>query len=139
MRDDILALLAARRGNPNRPKRLRLEAGWIIWKGGPCPVPSFVDVFIRMRDSFEDTGPERANTLYWNHQGNCGDIVAYKVVEKSLAKGWITWYGGECPEEDNTQVYYRLRSGEERGPYAAGRPRWFHMGNQYDIVAYRVA
>lgn len=67
---------------------------------------------------------------------------------KQSDDGWIEWSGGDCPVPRETIVKVRYR--DELGPEPSGNTRdwfmadradawrWSHMGNQHDIVAYRV-
>lgn len=51
--------------------------GWIRHRGGKCPVEDGVAVDYRMRDGEIMTQP--AVCLEWDHYGECGDIMAYRV------------------------------------------------------------
>lgn len=52
--------------------------GWITWAGGECPVPGDVTVKYFLRCGVEST--EQACRLPWRHDGDSGDIIAYRVV-----------------------------------------------------------
>lgn len=56
---------------------------------------------------------------------------------ESNADGWIEWHGGECPVHPKTCTEIRLRCGMLDENIASTR-RWYHIGNDYDIIAYRV-
>lgn len=58
---------------------------WIHWSGGKCPVDGFVKVEYRLRDG--DTSNDRASCLAWEHDGECYDIIAYRVVEQERERG----------------------------------------------------
>ena len=63
---------------------------WIEWKGGECPVPSDTLVEVRTRGCGKVGG--MAGALMWGHQGDLGDIVAYRVVapaEKPVSRGGV--------------------------------------------------
>jgi hypothetical protein len=62
---------------------------WIEWKGGECPVSPDTRVHVRMRHllypqdgrGVEMTMTFRAGDIEgWQHEGNAGDIIAYRVV-----------------------------------------------------------
>lgn len=60
---------------------------WIEWNGGPRPVPPHAVVIARHR---EDAGidkrvPIESTWLRWDHRGDGGDIVAYRVVSEAKA------------------------------------------------------
>lgn len=59
--------------------------GWIEWHGGECPVPPETMVRVKLRaDAQTGRTPIEAHIsagrFRWNHTGDGGDIVAYKVV-----------------------------------------------------------
>lgn len=56
--------------------------GWIVWKGGECPVPdaSVVEYRCGSRRLVEKL---RACELEWNHVGDETDITSYRVVADS--------------------------------------------------------
>lgn len=57
------------------------DGGWTAWGGGECPVPKEIMVDVKYRDSFALSGSTKnAPRLRWGHEGNAGDIVAYRVV-----------------------------------------------------------
>ena len=56
---------------------------------------------------------------------------------------WIPWSGGECPFDDDVEVIVVLRhevdgSGDFSTPTPAGNWFWSHLGNDDDIVFYRL-
>lgn len=51
--------------------------------------------------------------------------------------GWINWGGDACPVPAGTSVEWRLRSGKTGACFATSLS-WKVMGNDNDIVAYRV-
>lgn len=51
---------------------------------------------------------------------------------------WIEWKGGECPVGEDVLVEVRWDDGITTGPLNAGAWRWRHIGNESDIVAYRL-
>ncbi len=65
------------------------------WNGGDCPVhtKTVVEVWFRCKDS----DICQANALFWNHAGECDDIVAFKVV-KPYVEPKVIWVN-EYPEE----------------------------------------
>lgn len=66
---------------------LEIPDGFIRWNGGDNPVPGCL-VCVAMRPmNFERGKPAIMSKQYrsddikgWNHNGNAGDIVAYRVV-----------------------------------------------------------
>lgn len=63
----------------------KLAEGWIEWHGGECPVDGRVKVEYRLRDGV--TSNEPASCLAWEHDGECYDIIAYRVVEQERERG----------------------------------------------------
>ena len=72
-------------------------------------------------------------------------VGAVKVIDAALegekdapkCDGWIEWKGGECPVGPDVDVDARFRSGGD-GNDLARYYRWDHLGQDNDIVAYRV-
>lgn len=60
------------------------EHGFTIWRGGECPVHEGAATAVRFRDGDEATD-QRPAEWRWDHIGNGGDIVAYKVIETAAA------------------------------------------------------
>lgn len=128
--------------------------GWIEWAGGKRPVPAGTEIGIRFRSGREMLDGADGPSLRWAHEGNGGDIVAYRVVAPvepappADADGWIEWAGGECPVPDGTLIDVRYRDGEDvcevpanemaKSPRDASEAFWLHDGLNVDIVAYRV-
>lgn len=54
------------------------KRGWIAWNGGGIPVPFETKAEVKLRNGACFTG--RAGRYSWEHDGNSGDIVAYRVV-----------------------------------------------------------
>lgn len=59
------------------------ESQWIRHRGGKCPVEAGVSVEYRMRDGEIMSRP--AGSLEWDHYGECGDIMAYRICEPEQA------------------------------------------------------
>lgn len=53
--------------------------GWIRHRGGKCPVESGVKVDYRMRNGSIDSFGRKSDTLYWDHDNEGGDIMAYRL------------------------------------------------------------
>lgn len=53
---------------------------WQPWTGGICPVHPLCVVEYVMRA--EQSGPDAADQLDWEHSGDSWDIVAYRIVEE---------------------------------------------------------
>lgn len=57
--------------------------GWIDWHGGECPVDSDAMVEVKYRKpSPLHFNNDRAGDFTWSHDGNSGDIIAYRLVNK---------------------------------------------------------
>lgn len=55
--------------------------GWIDWHGGECPVDSDAIVEVKYREpSPLHFNNDRAGDFAWSHDGNSGDIIAYRLV-----------------------------------------------------------
>lgn len=54
------------------------DSDWIEWRGGEQPIDAFVE--IQFRDG--SVGTDEANRLYWKHDNDFSDIIAYRVVAK---------------------------------------------------------
>jgi hypothetical protein len=53
--------------------------------------------------------------------------------------GWIDWLGGECPVADHAPVTVRFRNGKTCDTEMPAKAwAWFHDGDGFDIVAYRL-
>ncbi len=57
------------------------DDGWIKWGGGDRPVSSGTRVEVRLEDGGGFT--ELAGCIGWGHDGEPGDIMAYRVVKES--------------------------------------------------------
>lgn len=53
--------------------------GWIRHRGGKCPVEDGVKVDYRMRSGDVDSFGRKSDTLYWDHDNEGGDIMAYRL------------------------------------------------------------
>lgn len=65
---------------------------WLAHDGGPCPVDPDQRVEVRHRSgetsetyirSKHYRGDNRARSWYWRHDGDAGDIVAYRLLTKA--------------------------------------------------------
>jgi hypothetical protein len=61
-----------------------------------------------------------------------------KAAWEPADDGWIDWHGGECPVPFTARVDYALRGGDRYDSEAVRGLRWNHLGDRYDIVAYRI-
>lgn len=64
-----------------------LPEGWTRWAGGERPVSRDTRVHVWLRESgplrcSEAYLPSRADDLAWDHRGDGGDIIAYRVAEE---------------------------------------------------------
>lgn len=111
--------------------------GWIRHRGGKCPVEGGMNVLVRMRDG-QFTDNTQVVELDWSHDGDPGDIMAYRIcgpvqqidqviaanVEKfneqaellydPCAQGPLVWrdriYELAAQQEEITDVYNRQSS-----------------------------
>lgn len=93
----LLDRIPAADGPPGAPARghviewlepVTLDAqGFISWGGRLSESPLHRDVSVEVRFRQDDSAgpPVQASRLRWNHLGNGGDIVAYRVVEQPAA------------------------------------------------------
>jgi hypothetical protein len=51
---------------------------WEAWQGGECPEPAPVLVEYKMRCGLIVTRGTPAGEVRWRHEGNGGDVVAYR-------------------------------------------------------------
>jgi len=63
------------------------DDGWIEWGGGACPVAPFNKVQAKFRDGDVSDTLEKAKYYDWKHQGQCYDIIAYRVVQQERERG----------------------------------------------------
>lgn len=114
----------------------KLADGWIEWHGGECPVDGCVKVEYRLRDG--DTSNEPASCLAWEHEGECYDIIAYRIIDRQQKgdDGWIEWDGNSQPV--NSSVIVKVRWTD--GSISCGPCRQFFWGRNCGnpIIAYRV-
>ena len=55
--------------------------GWIDWHGGECPVDSDAIVEVKyLKPSPLHFNNDRAGDFAWSHDGDSGDIIAYRLV-----------------------------------------------------------
>jgi len=82
------------------------------------------------------------NSTWGEHRGDqCpGEKTTFKLAPTPDADGWIAWNGGaECPVHAKTAVEVRYRNGEFLQFVANEIPAWWrHMGDGFDVLAYRV-
>lgn len=68
-----------------------------------------------------------------------GYINAYdEYNSKEDNDGWIEWRGGECPVDGETPVWVKYRNEQVDTKSKAHSYRWFHDGDAFDIIAYRI-
>jgi hypothetical protein len=56
------------------------EGVWFVWGGGKCPVRGDAMVCAILRDGRKNSSIAR--NFEWDHAGNGGDILCYKVVAR---------------------------------------------------------
>lgn len=126
---------------PALPSKAWDAAGWIEWSGGENPVGG-KKVQYRLRDGYTDMRP--AHEISWKRAERSYDIVAYKIIEEApaeleLPEGFKPCAGGAQPEETKLEkVSIRFRNGYISGAVLADLFRWSHLGQEGDIVGYRV-
>lgn len=59
--------------------------GWILWKGGACPLSAGETCDVRLAGGSEIIG-EPSDCWNWKHYGNSGDIIAYRAHSHSRPK-----------------------------------------------------
>jgi hypothetical protein len=70
--------------NTHKPKPVTVEGEWIKWTGGSCPVKAEDYVQIKFRAGFNsNVASQNTDKCYWEHKGNGGDIVAYRIQPES--------------------------------------------------------
>lgn len=57
------------------------ESDWIEWGGGRRPVQCIETVEVKFRDGAISKGKAGEGVLCWNHHGEPGDIIAYRIVK----------------------------------------------------------
>lgn len=56
-----------------------------------------------------------------------------------MSAEWINWRGGACPIDGRAEVEVRFTCGHTSAhSHRAGKLRWTHAGEPFDIAAYRV-
>ncbi|QXV72944.1 hypothetical protein [Edwardsiella phage PVN06] len=67
---------------PDLSNIIKLEGdGWIGWKGGETPVEPEALVDAVYRGGGRDSYSKKACQYYWGHDGDCSDIVAYRLLQ----------------------------------------------------------
>jgi hypothetical protein len=70
---------------------IRMNDGWIEWKGGECPVDAGTLIDIRHRDGKKFIKEEALNfsghAYSWIHMNKCGDIIAYRLHKREFKVG----------------------------------------------------
>lgn len=131
------------------PEQSVTEQGWIEWidTGGYAPPPVGPDDVIAFRlSNGEVLSTDYPHCLNWIHEGEPGDIVAYRLLmveEVADLAPWVEWTGGECPVDPASVVQVRLFNYGQNEAVIAGPQNWKHLPkthHSYDIniVAYRV-
>lgn len=67
--------------------------------------------------------------------------IALPLLEQQerVNDDWIVWAGGNCPIDKNKVVYVKFRDGDtDNNGAKAGTMDWFHFGDAWDIIAYRL-
>ena len=60
--------------------------GWIEWKGGECPVEAESLIDVKFRVGATNTTGKSASDFYWKRDGDCSDIIAYRLHKPEQAK-----------------------------------------------------
>lgn len=93
------------------------------------------------------TDPGTGETFVLVHYNNIVAIIRPDEDDEVPSFGgytdWIPWSGGDCPFEDDVEVMVVLRhevdgSGDFSTPTPAGNWFWSHLGNNDDIMFYRL-
>lgn len=82
--EEVLEALTSRGWRPPEKKD---ADGWIEWGGGECPVAGHALVLVKLRSGDDFLEPSMARTWWWGRldEPMKGDIIAYRVVEKTDA------------------------------------------------------
>lgn len=91
--DAIAKRFAREAAEPAKP----VADGWIEWRGGECPVPAGVQLDVRLRFGNAFSAIRRAPALRWTHEGNPGDIVAYRLIR-----------GEPSPQPSNSDPAFKI-------------------------------
>lgn len=95
--------------------------GWIPWHGGENPVPGkMVECMLSAGHRFRCA----ADSLSWRHNGDCGGIVAYRVVEPKPAKKVYYLWAYEDDERRLKMSPFLRIEGEEYPVKGAIRLDW---------------
>jgi hypothetical protein len=106
--------------------------------GQKLPVPKYkIGDEVWIKGIIEEVDPEDLrNTYYVSFQGDDGAWIGDEDIGES--DEWIKWSGGDCPVAGYWKVEIKLRDGCSTTAYAQSL-RWIHVGNDADIVAYRIS
>lgn len=68
-----------------------------------------------------------------------GESLPEVSQEERDSDGWSDWngYGHDCPIPENLKIEARFANGDINNG-EAGQYRWHHVGNGYDLIAYRI-
>lgn len=54
---------------------------WIEWTGGECPLPNDAVFDVKFRDGFVIMRETHPAGVRWQHNGEIGDIIAYRIAK----------------------------------------------------------
>ena len=76
----------------------------------------------------------------WNEVSSCARSASAVTAEPhDTSDGWIEWGGGKCPVPIEFFVEVKIRDGRtDTSGVRANSFRWMHVGDDGDIIAYRV-
>jgi hypothetical protein len=90
-----------------------------LWNGGECPVGLDEMVWVLYGDM--DNNISSAGDYYWSHNGESGDIIAYRVEVKPapLIERWVNVFTDACGKERvasllwDTEIAARIVAGPD--------------------------
>lgn len=117
----------------NKPSSEEVVAtpdGWIPWSGGECPVPegTLIDVKHKDGDIYRNKPAGGEYNVRWTHCGSDGDIVAYRIVDTSVAS---SDYDTATLDEDE---YVGIASGETGSADSVGSSVKVVANISFDVV-----
>lgn len=83
------------------------DGKWHGWNGGECPV--HLKSLVEVRFLADETIPQAriGDDWIWSHDGNCGDIIAFRVV-KAYREARECWsYGAHIRNTEAEAIAFR--------------------------------
>lgn len=90
--------------------------GWILWRGGECPLPDDARVKLRTRNGVEHRLPIHAGNQRWGRGGGQYDIIAYRpILDADTKPEAPEWEGVGFPPEGAKCDAYVLAETKDQG------------------------